>query len=61
MEWELGKCDDKYFLFLIKDKEIINIDISLIKDKEIINIDISKKEAKRIKEQFNIEAVEYPF
>ncbi len=48
MEWELGKCDDKYFLFLIKDKEIINIDIS-------------KKEAKRIKEQFNIEAVEYPF
>ncbi|BBK77721.1 MULTISPECIES: hypothetical protein [Clostridium] len=48
MEWELGRCDDKYFLFLIKDKEVLNIDIS-------------RKEAKSIEEKFNIEAIEYPF
>ena len=48
MEWELGRYYDKYFLFLIKNNEIINIDIS-------------QKEAKNIEEKFNIKAIEYPF
>lgn len=48
MEWELAKCDDEYFLFLIKDKEIINVDISI-------------KEAKRIEKEFKIKAIKYPF
>lgn len=48
MEWELGKCDDKYFLFLVKDKEVVSIDIS-------------KKEGRNIENSFNIKAVEYPF
>ena len=48
MEWELGRYDNRYFLFLIKNNVIINIDIS-------------QKEAKSIEERFNIKAVEYPF
>ena len=48
MEWELGKADDNYFLFL--KKGIINI-----------VVDISKEEAFRIERDFNVKAVEYPF
>lgn len=48
MEWELARCEDEYFLFLIKDNEVTSINISTQK-------------AKRIEETFNIEATEYPF
>ena len=48
MAWELGRYEDKYFLFLHKD----NRDIC---------IDISKEEAFRIERDFCIKAEEYPF
>lgn len=48
MEWELGRYEDEYFLFLKKD----NMNIC---------IDISKEEASRIERDFCIEAEEYPF
>lgn len=48
MQWELGRNEDKYFLFLQKD----NVNIV---------VDISKEEAFRIERDFNVKAVEYPF
>ena len=48
MQWELGRNEDKYFLFLKKDN------ISIV-------VDISNSEAFRIERDFNVKAVEYPF
>lgn len=48
MEWELGRYEDEYFLFLQKD----NVNIV---------VDISKEEAYRIEKILGVKAVEYPF
>ena len=48
MEWELGKSEDKYFLFLKKDN------MSIV-------VDISNSEAFRIERDLGVKAVEYPF
>lgn len=48
MEWELGRYEDEYFLFLQKD----NVNIV---------VDISKEEAFRIENKLGVRAVEYPF
>jgi hypothetical protein len=48
MDWELGRYEDKYFLFLQKD----NVNII---------VDISKEDAFRIEKNFSVQAVEYPF
>jgi len=47
-EWELGRNEDKYFLFLKKDNVNIVVDISI-------------SDAFRIEKDFNVKAVEYPF
>lgn len=47
-EWELGKADNNYFLFLKKD----NFNIC---------VDINEKQAYRIEKSFDVKAVEYPF
>ena len=48
MEWELGRNEDKYFLFLKKDNLNIVVDISI-------------SDAFRIERDFGVKAVEYPF
>lgn len=47
-EWELGKADNNYFLFLKKE----NFNLC---------IDINEKQACRIEKSFDVKAVEYPF